>query len=141
MMIVKKRLNYMPAVTRTEPVKKIPVNSSKMRELDMSIKEKCRQNHLNDHNLQNDQLYYNENSNNFNEEIERELAELQLGGKVVPIDEEDKATSEDYAKLEAQILLRTEENRKMLFQSSINAEHSLPVGKGEQDPVKKLVRN
>lgn len=79
-------------------------------------------------------------SHNFNEEMERELSELQLGGKVISINYEDKGTPDDYAKLEAQILLRTEENRNMLFQSSINAEHGLPVGKGEQGPALKKIR-
>ena len=65
---------------------------------------------------------------NFNEEMEKELTELNLGGKVIPILEKDKGTSEDYAKLEAKISLRTEQNREMMEQSMINAEHSLSVG-------------
>ena len=63
--------------------------------------------------------------------MEKELTELNLGGKVIPILEKDKGTkgtSEDYAKLEAKILLRTEQNREMMEQSMINAEHSLSVG-------------
>lgn len=31
--------------------------------------------------------------------MEKELTELNLGGKVIPILEKDKGTSEDYAKL------------------------------------------
>ena len=68
------------------------------------------------------------NMGNFNEEMEKELTELNLGGKVIPILEKDKGTSEDYAKLETKILLRTEQNREMMEQSMINAEHSLSVG-------------
>lgn len=51
---VKVKLNYMSAVgPKTEPV-----SSSKLEELDRSIHEKCRQNHLNAHNLENDEIYY-----------------------------------------------------------------------------------
>lgn len=64
---------------------------------------------------------------NFNEEIEKELLELNLGGKIITIAEEDKGTSEDYAKLESSILLRMEENRNMMYQSVINAKKGLPV--------------
>lgn len=65
---------------------------------------------------------------NFNEEMEKELSELNLGGKIVPISEEGKGIPEDYAKLEASIEIRTEENRRMMEQSIINAKQSLPVG-------------
>ena len=61
--IVKAKLNYMSAVgPKTEPVSRIPVSSSKLEELDRSIHEKCRQNHLNDHNLENDEIYYSSDS-------------------------------------------------------------------------------
>lgn len=65
---------------------------------------------------------------NFNEEIEKELAKLNLGGKLVPIAEEEKGTIEDYTKLETGIFLKTEENRKIMEQSLINAEKGLPIG-------------
>lgn len=56
---VKAKLNYMSAVgPKTEPVSRVPVSSSKLEELDRSIHEKCRQNHLNAHNLENDEIYY-----------------------------------------------------------------------------------
>lgn len=54
----KAKLNYMSAVSKTTPVDTIPVSGSKLVELDLSIKEKCRQNHLNDSNLENDDIYY-----------------------------------------------------------------------------------
>ena len=43
---------------KTEPVSRIPVSISKLEELDRNIREKSRQNHLNDHNLENDEIYY-----------------------------------------------------------------------------------
>lgn len=57
----RKNLHYVSAVSRTKPVDKIPVDSSKMAKLDLSIKEKCRQNHLMDHIIINDEAYYCEN--------------------------------------------------------------------------------
>ena len=45
---------------------------------------------------------------NFNEEMVRELADLNLGSRLVPISEKDKGTLEDYAELEANIFARTE---------------------------------
>jgi hypothetical protein len=65
---------------------------------------------------------------NFNEEMQKELAELNLGGKVIPIAEEDKGTSEDYAKLESKIFIKTEKNRIMMEQSIIYAQQALPIG-------------
>lgn len=60
---IKAKLNYMSAVgPKTEPVSRIPVSSSKLEELDRSIREKSRQNHLNDHNLENDETYYSSDS-------------------------------------------------------------------------------
>ena len=77
---------------------------------------------------------------NFNEEMVRELADLNLGSRLVPISENDKGTLEDYAKLEASIFARTEENRIMMEQSIINAKYALSVGKMSDDKilVKKL---
>lgn len=66
---------------------------------------------------------------NFNEEMVRELADLNLGSRLVPISENDKGTLEDYAKLEASIFARTEENRIMMEQSIINAKYGLSVEK------------
>lgn len=66
---------------------------------------------------------------NFNEEMVRELADLNLGSRLVPISENDKGTPEDYAKLEASIFARTEENRIMMEQSIINAKYGLSVEK------------
>lgn len=77
---------------------------------------------------------------NFNEEMVRELADLNLGSRLVPISENDKGTPEDYAKLEANIFARTEENRIMMEQSIINAKYGLSVEKmlNEKLLVKKL---
>lgn len=77
---------------------------------------------------------------NFNEEMVRELVDLNLGSRLVPISENDKGTPEDYAKLEANIFARTEENRIMMEQSIINAKYGLSVEKmlNEKLLVKKL---
>ncbi len=61
---------------------------------------------------------------NFNEEIERELQDLNLGGKVVDIRPEDKGTSKDWAALERRIALRVHENEIMMTQSELNAARS-----------------
>lgn len=66
---------------------------------------------------------------NFNEEMVRELADLNLGSRLVLVSENDKGTLEDYAKLEASIFARTEENRIMMEQSIINAKYGLSVEK------------
>lgn len=44
-------------------------------------------------------------NNNFNEEMENEL---NLGGKCIPISDNDKGTPNDYANLESKIVLKTE---------------------------------
>lgn len=77
---------------------------------------------------------------NFNEEMVRELADLNLGSRLVLVSENDKGTLEDYAKLEASIFVRTEENRIMMEQSIINAKYGLSVEKmlNEKLLVKKL---
>ena len=77
---------------------------------------------------------------NFNEEMVRELADLNLGSRLVPISEKDKGTLDDYAELEANIFARTEENRIMMEQSIINAKYGLSVEKmlNEKLLVKKL---
>lgn len=62
---------------------------------------------------------------NFNEEMERELQGLGLGGKVVPIRPEDKGTAEDWAELERKVRLRVHGNEVMLAQSMINADFSV----------------
>lgn len=60
---IRKNMNYTSAVSRTEPVAKIPINGTKLEELDRSIRKKCRQNHLENHNLEdNDGIYYAGNS-------------------------------------------------------------------------------
>ena len=66
---------------------------------------------------------------NFNEEMVRELADLNLGSRLVLVYEKDKGTLDDYAKLEASIFARTEENRIMMEQSIINAKYGLSVEK------------
>ena len=77
---------------------------------------------------------------NFNEEMVRELADLNLGSRLVLVSENDKGTLEDYAKLETNIFARTEENRIMMEQSIINAKYGLSVEKmlNEKLLVKKL---
>lgn len=47
MAIIKKKLNYMPAVSRKPPVAKVKVSSEKMEELNIAVKEKIRQNESN----------------------------------------------------------------------------------------------
>lgn len=54
---------------------------------------------------------------NFNEEIAKEFEKENLGGHLVYIKEEDKATKEDWAKLEARILLKVYENEIMMEES------------------------
>lgn len=61
---------------------------------------------------------------NFNEEMERELKELNLGGRVVSIQPEDKGSSNDWAVLERKIALRVHENEIMMTQSELNAARS-----------------
>ena len=61
---------------------------------------------------------------NFNEEMDRELSDLNLGGKVVDIPPEDKRTSKDWAILERKIALRVHENEIMMTQSELNAARS-----------------
>ena len=61
---------------------------------------------------------------NFNEEMEKELQELNLGGKVVDIRTEDKGTPDDWAALERKIALRVHENEIMMTQSELNAARS-----------------
>lgn len=61
---------------------------------------------------------------NFNEEMERELKELNLGGRVVSIQPEDRGTSNDWAVLERKIALRVHENEIMMTQSELNAARS-----------------
>lgn len=61
---------------------------------------------------------------NFNEEMERELKELNLGGGVVLIQPEDRGTSNDWAVLERKIALRVHENEIMMTQSELNAARS-----------------
>ena len=47
------------AISRTESIARIPVNGAKLEELDSGIREKCRQNPLKNHNLEeNDRIYY-----------------------------------------------------------------------------------
>ena len=61
---------------------------------------------------------------NFNKEMERELEELNLGGRVVSIQPEDRGTSNDWAVLERKIALRVHENEIMMTQSELNAARS-----------------
>ena len=61
---------------------------------------------------------------NFNEEMQNELQELNLGGKVVSIRPEDQGTAEDWAVLEGKIALRVHENEIMMTQSELNAARS-----------------
>lgn len=46
MAIKKVKLNYMSAVSKTPPVKKIPVSSSRIEELNRAIRQKIRQNEV-----------------------------------------------------------------------------------------------
>lgn len=44
MAIKKVKLNYMSAVSKTQPVETIPVSSSRLEELDCAIRQKIKQN-------------------------------------------------------------------------------------------------
>lgn len=58
----RKNMKYTSAVSRTEPADRIPVNVAKLEELNRSIREKCRQNHLTNHNLEEKNgIYYSSN--------------------------------------------------------------------------------
>jgi hypothetical protein len=61
---------------------------------------------------------------NFNEEMERELRELNLGGQLESICTEDQGTPEEWAILEKKIALRVHENEIMMTQSELNAARS-----------------
>lgn len=64
---------------------------------------------------------------NFNEEMERELSSLCLGGKVVDIPQKDKGTPNDFATLERKIAIKTRENEVMMEQSIANASDSILI--------------
>lgn len=78
---------------------------------------------------------------NFNEEIENELKELNLGGKSIPISDNDKGTPNDYVNLEAKIFLKTEENREMMEKSISYAKESLSVGYKLNSTTKENINN
>lgn len=80
-------------------------------------------------------------NNNFNEEIEKELNELNLGGKCIPISDNDKGTPSDYARLESRIILRTEENREMMEKSISYSKECLPVGYELNATTKENINN
>ena len=63
---------------------------------------------------------------NFNEEMMEELAELELGGHLITIAEEDKGTSQDYIALEKKLAVKDMETTRMIRESSRNAKLSLP---------------
>ena len=65
---------------------------------------------------------------NFNEEMEKELNELNLGGKCTPISDEDKGTLQDYLNIEEKLLLTDMETTRMVRESSKNARLGLPCG-------------
>ena len=71
---------------------------------------------------------------NFNEEMDRELRELGLGGQVVPIKEEDKGTEEDYVYLAKKGMQIDEKNMAMFRESAINAEYGMPCGNTIMQP-------
>ena len=62
---------------------------------------------------------------NFNEEMYHELKSLELGGKLVIITKEDKATPEEYAKFQRKMDAKSKENEIMLDKSVIYAKDSL----------------
>jgi hypothetical protein len=63
---------------------------------------------------------------NFNGEIAKELKNLNLGGEVIEIPKQDKATYEDYAKIEGEIEARCKANEEMMYESS--KANMLPLG-------------
>ena len=63
---------------------------------------------------------------NFYEEFEREMKNANLkGAKIIPVPEELRPTSEDFAKLEKSIAIKVRENEIMLEESLQNAKNSL----------------
>lgn len=71
---------------------------------------------------------------NFNEEMDRELRELGLGGQVVPMKEDDKGTEEDYLNLARKGRKIDEKNTAMFRESAINAEFGMPCGNTSVQP-------
>lgn len=80
-------------------------------------------------------------NNNFNEEMENELKELNLGGKCISISDNDKGTPNDYANLESKEDKKTEANREVMEKSISYAEASLPVGCELNSKTKENISN
>lgn len=81
---------------------------------------------------------------NFYEEIEREFKNVGINGRIVPVPEELKPTTNDFNELDNIIEIKCEENRNMMFLCKIYAENSMPCGYIEsknQIKVKKLINN
>ena len=81
---------------------------------------------------------------NFYEELYREMKNAGIEGKIITVPEELRPTAKDFAKLDARIYKRMEENRNMMFLSEIYAANSMPCGNVEtikQNKTKKLINN
>ena len=64
---------------------------------------------------------------NFYEELKQNFNEAGIEGGIIEVPPELKPTPEDYRELERRIALRTAENDRVLDQSMIIAQFSLPV--------------
>jgi hypothetical protein len=132
-MYKKVKLNYMPAVTKIEPVRTIPVSSSEMEKLDRSIREKCKQNHQNDHNLEDDKLYYSGISNDFSEN--ESVIKTHTFYDILP-----ERTEEELIEYKRLIGMPIAEDYDELIDSLITP-NSNNQELSEQGPVKRLVPN
>lgn len=61
---------------------------------------------------------------NYNEEVGNEFKSLGLGGKVIPLDEKDRGTNEEWATLEREVAYCMRENEKMMVRSKLLADRS-----------------
>ena len=64
---------------------------------------------------------------NFYEELKQCFDEVGIEGRIVEVPPELRPTPEDFRDLEQRIALKTDKNERMLAQSIVNAQFSLPV--------------
>ena len=64
---------------------------------------------------------------NFYEELEQEFKNAGINGRIISVPEELKPTAQDIADLDQRIAIRCAENERMMSESAMYAEHSLPV--------------
>ena len=81
---------------------------------------------------------------NFYEELDREMKNAGLEGKIISVPEELRPTVKDFIELDERIEKRTEENRNILFLSEIYAANGMPcenIETKKQNKTKKLTNN